>query len=201
MQSQNVNVLTKSLKFKQLDVKLQNPQNSIKFLMFFVKPQRREHCDSEIIHVTLNWIIKSIDSGDFLTKMMRKLFVYVYNVWCDQSRTLFKDRTHFSKNKNVDWNFVSEQFFECSRLFMNRFTARACLKRFLNWTWTYRSETSRIARSSIERYLRIHDVLNAILWRFFSTTLIYQYSLIKSILLKFFVISIMFKQFWIFDNE
>ena len=54
MQSQNVNVLTKSLKFKQLDVKLQNLQNPGKFLMFFVKSQRREHCDSEVINVTLN---------------------------------------------------------------------------------------------------------------------------------------------------
>ena len=54
MQPQNVNVLTGSLKFKQLGAKLLNPQNPGKFLMFFAKPQRREHCDSEVIHVALN---------------------------------------------------------------------------------------------------------------------------------------------------
>ena len=75
MQPHNVNVLTKSLKFKRFDVKLQNSQNSSKFLMFFVKSQRREHCDSEIIHVTFNWIIKSINLNDFLAKVMRRSYV------------------------------------------------------------------------------------------------------------------------------
>ena len=79
MQSQNINVLTRSLKFKQLGVKLQNSQNSSKFLMFFAKSQRREHCDSKIIHVILNWIAESIDSGDFLAGVMRRLCVCV---WC-----------------------------------------------------------------------------------------------------------------------
>ena len=77
MQSQNVNVLTRSLKFKHFDVKLLNSQNSSKFLMFFVKSQRRKHYDSEVIHVIFNWIAESIDLGDFLARMMRRLFVCV----------------------------------------------------------------------------------------------------------------------------
>ena len=51
MQSQNINILTKSLKLKRFDVKLQNSQNSDEFLIFFVKSQRQEHCDNEIIYV------------------------------------------------------------------------------------------------------------------------------------------------------
>ena len=54
MQSQNVNILTKNLKFKQFDIKLQNSQNSNKLLMFFVKSQRRKHYDNKIIYATLN---------------------------------------------------------------------------------------------------------------------------------------------------
>ena len=77
MQPHNVNVLTGSLKFKRLGAKLQNSQNPGKFLMFFAKSQRREHCDSEVIHVTLNWIAESIDSGDFLAGVMRRLSVCV----------------------------------------------------------------------------------------------------------------------------
>ena len=77
MQSQNINVLTRSLKFKQLGVKLQNPQNPSKFLMFFVKSQRREHCDSEVIHVILNQAAESIDSDDFLAGVIRRLHVYM----------------------------------------------------------------------------------------------------------------------------
>ena len=77
MQSQNVNVLTESLKFKQLDVKLQNPQNPNKFLMFFVKPQRREHRDSEVIHVIFIQAAESIDSINFHARMMRRLHVCV----------------------------------------------------------------------------------------------------------------------------
>ena len=75
MQLQNVNVLTKSLKFKQFDVKLQNSQNSSKFLMFFVKSQRQKHRDNEIIHVIFIQTTKLIDLNDFLAKVMRKLFI------------------------------------------------------------------------------------------------------------------------------
>ena len=48
---------------------MQNPQNPGKFLMFFVKPQRREHRDSEVINVTPNWTAESIDSGNFLAEL------------------------------------------------------------------------------------------------------------------------------------
>ena len=96
MQSHNVNVLTKSLKFKRLDVKLQNSQNSNKFLMFCVKSQRRKHCNSEIIHVILNWIAKSIDSDDFLAEVMRRLCVCVCNV-CVCVMIDVINQEHFSK--------------------------------------------------------------------------------------------------------
>ena len=96
MQLQNVNVLTKNLKFKQLDVKLQNPQNSNKFLMFFVKSQRRKHRDSEIIHVILIQTTKSIDSINFLAKVMRKLFVYIMYSMNDQI-----NQKHFSKIERI----------------------------------------------------------------------------------------------------
>ena len=45
--------------------------------MFFAKPQRREHRDSEIIHATLNRAAESTDSDDFLAGVLRKLFVCV----------------------------------------------------------------------------------------------------------------------------
>ena len=77
MQLQNVNILTRSLKFKQLDVKLQNSQNSNKYLIFFVKSQRRKHCDNKIIYVIFIQTIKSIDLINFLAKMMRRLHVCV----------------------------------------------------------------------------------------------------------------------------
>ena len=48
--------------------------------MFFAKPQRREHHDSEVIHVILNQAAESIDSGDFLANVMRMLCVCVYVV-------------------------------------------------------------------------------------------------------------------------
>ena len=66
-------------KFKiwELGAKLQNPQNPGRFLMFFAKPQRREHRDSEVIHVILNQAAESIDSGDFLGVVVRRLFVCV----------------------------------------------------------------------------------------------------------------------------
>ena len=92
MQPQNVNALTENFKFKRLDVKLQNPQNSGKFLIFFVKSQRREHCDSEVIHVILNQAAESIDSDDFLAGVMRRLFVCV---------TCVINQEHFSKTGRI----------------------------------------------------------------------------------------------------
>ena len=77
MQPYNVNVLTRSLKFKRLDVKLQNSQNSNKFLMFFVKLQRRKHRDNKIIHVILIQTTKLIDSDNFLARIMRRLLMCV----------------------------------------------------------------------------------------------------------------------------
>ena len=96
MQSYNVNVLTKSLKLKRLNVKLQNSQNSNKLLMFFVKSQRRKHRDSEIIHVILIQTTKSIDSINFLAKVMRKLFVYIMYSMNDQI-----NQKHFSKIERI----------------------------------------------------------------------------------------------------
>ena len=77
MQPQNVNVLTGSLKLKRLGAKLQNPQNSGKFLMFFVKSQRREHRDSEVIHVIFIQAAESIDSVNSFAGVMRRLHVCV----------------------------------------------------------------------------------------------------------------------------
>ena len=104
MQLQNVNVLTKSLKFKQLDVKLRNSQNLNKFLIFFVKSQRRKHCDNEIIYIIFNWKAESINSGDFLVRMMRKLFVCMSCIiWSikntlQRSGALFKEWKHWLKS-------------------------------------------------------------------------------------------------------
>ena len=77
MQSQNVNALTKSLKIKRFNIKLQNSLNLNKYLMFFVKSQRRKHRDNKIIYVIFIQTTKSIDSINFLAKVTRRLHVYI----------------------------------------------------------------------------------------------------------------------------
>ena len=132
--------------------------------MFFVKPQRRKHCDNEIIHVILIQTAESIDSINFLARVMRRLHVCV---WCDQlmnwsdwSRTLFKDRAQFSKNESIDWNLVFEQFLKCPKQFTSKIIIFACFERLLNWTWTYWLETSRLVKGLFKKCFQIHDEIS-----------------------------------------
>ena len=127
--------------------------------MFFAKPQRREHRDNEIIHVILY-------SGSRINRFRRfsreedaqAVCVYMYNVWCNQSRTLFKDRAQFPKDGNIDWNVVPEQPLNSPEQLTGKAIAPACSGRPLSWTWAYRPGAPRAAQSSVERYPRIHDV-------------------------------------------
>ena len=55
--------------------------------------------------------------------------VYINDViWSGWSRTLFKDRAHFSKIKSIDWTLAFEQLVNCPEQFTGWITVRELLE-------------------------------------------------------------------------